>query len=353
MPIADIFKRRFNAALKLPHVSSSIQEREKFDISKKVLFQVVKRASEVDPDFLLGINNFDVRNTFNLLKPVLQNGTYLQKNSGMHSHFQIDSISDFIISEASVIKAITLGEGRVYYPGRSAIKNILANSRKEHSDLIGPYIFHLLFQGSDVEIESLAEDSYNGDDFIKSILRLFDQDEDYQKDVIATRFKEYADAKLMEVDYDHSLTEQPVRQIRILPRGAVIWNDLRKRSFLLELFRDDIYLPTSSEDKAVWELIFKSSAQMSATDRLGCALRMIHSYIGKEGSLIDRQIAAGGLAFYVDKVGGKLFSSRLENGFAESVVRMEQSGIKVDMSRISASWDIVKKALEVQETKIR
>lgn len=94
-----LFERRFQAALSDPSITSGIEKRDSFGAAREILFRIVDALSEIDPDFLLGINNFSVRNALKTLQEILSNRRYIQKNKTVSPHFKLN-ISDFNITNS-------------------------------------------------------------------------------------------------------------------------------------------------------------------------------------------------------------------------------------------------------------
>lgn len=316
--LEDLFEARFNATLANPNLSEQLANRAQFTEYKNILNDVLASISEINQRFFLGINNFDVRNSLEVMQKVLSNRRYVQQSRPVQQHFILNR-NDFRINTANVVRAIALGESRVYNPKNSPIKNILVNSRFADSDLIGIYLINILTRGSKIHDFSLDGVHFKEDDLIASLERLFDSTD--QAPVIMKRLQEFKDWEILSTEQFQSKGGSE-NLIHLTPRGAVLWNELRERSFLLEFFRDDVYLPISSDDDNVWPLLFEPVEELEQVDRIGSALRLIDSYSKKELRLFSRKAEQSELGWLREIVDGNSISKMMFSGVDSSIRRI-------------------------------
>lgn len=236
---------------------------------------------------------------------------------------------------------MALGEGDVYSQENSLIKNIFSNNSRIESDLVGIYVFQVLTKGNDVLIDETHINKI-GLGYLQSALsRIFDIDE--QQAIIGKKIEEFCSDKweICEIQREtNDMTSEPA--FMMLPRGAVLWNDLRRRSFLVEFFRDDTYIPISSQDDKVWPLIFKPAEGMDIVDRVGSILRFVDSYASKELSLFARKQSQGELGWLRENIGTSPVCARMEEGVSKSLRRIFPANISGTPKEIRQAHDLVK-----------
>lgn len=339
--LSKLFQTRFDAAMSDGKIVKSIQNIEKFNEYKEILDEIVLSVSDIDPDFLVGINNYNVRESLSMMQSVISNGRYIQPKGEVTSHFNIN-IDDFKITNASVIRAIGLKENKIYNSSYSPIKNILVNNRSVSSDLVGIYMIHLLCAGKECAPENAHEVNVDKSLFWSDMRRLFDQEE--LEKIIAQRLNEFLNWGILGIEKEDNF-EETTEVIYLRPRGAVLWNDLSKRSLIFEFFRDDIYLPKDSADNDVWPLIIEPLEQLNSEDRMGSMLRLCDSYISKEYELLKRKENQGDLNWLREKVSEVSVNERLFDGVSNSIDRLFAGAYNVPVA-VKSARTLVKTRLE-------
>ncbi len=143
-----------------------------------------------------------------------------------------------------------------------------------------------------------------------------------QIDTITRRIKEYEQWELIKVEKVGSESHEN-EVVHLTPRGAVLWNEIRERSFLIEFFRDDMYLPIDSSDERVWRLLFKPGEELEPEDRFGSVLRLIDSYASKERRLFIRKKGEEELGWVREVVDGNCVSWMMLSGVIPASVERD------------------------------
>lgn len=225
--VYEIFRKRFDAVFTRDDYAH-IRDRSRLDSALDVLNAVGAALSTKYSERVVRLHNFNLRDAIESFSTVISNRRWMQRDREYEPFFTVDE-HNFALSQASVLRALGMGEGEVYPKEDPCLVNLLWNTREASSDLVLLYIVKYLLTRSNrpEKLESLVENlsSHLAKDFPKRIL---------------VEITEYAITKQLL----HAEKSSQGTVVTLTPRAQELHLMLGESTILLGLFRDDICLPT-------------------------------------------------------------------------------------------------------------
>ena len=138
----DIFQKRFLSSVDKKHYEH-LHDQNRLSRSLGVLKAVGELVAGKYTTRMVELNNNDLRMSIETFRRVTCNRRWLQRDPEWTPHFSIEE-HNFAVSQASVIRALGMGEGEVYPQKNTCLSNLLWNTREETSDFILIYIIKYL-----------------------------------------------------------------------------------------------------------------------------------------------------------------------------------------------------------------
>lgn len=241
--LIEIIKKRVQA-LKV------VKTDKRWDDAWTIVEHILTRVDDRFGDFILAICINNIRKSLSVLKKVVLNKRWIQRNWQAEEEtpgaFNIDSINQFNLSPPCLLRAIALGEGNIYTED-SIVPNVLYNTIDKHSDLITLIVFKAFLKQSNERAISwrISLDRYKTARDLKKILpeethQYIDASIEFLIERrLLLRSKNQAQDDGLDINADNI---ESIKHVYDAKGAFAIWNQLGRSSVLLELFTDDIYI---------------------------------------------------------------------------------------------------------------
>ncbi len=224
---------------------------KRWDDAWDVVELILMRVDSTFGDFILAICINNLRKAFTVLKKIIINKRWMQRNwSEMRETpgaFVIDSIHQFNLSPPCILRAMAIGEGNIYTED-SIIPNILNNTKDKYSDLIILLTFVAFLNQADENAISWRE-SIDRDLIAQNIKNILQEEKTHQyvdrgiefliKNRLLLRSKNQAQDDGLDIS-DYNIKD--IKYVYVTSGAFALWNQLECSSVLLELFTDDVYI---------------------------------------------------------------------------------------------------------------
>jgi hypothetical protein len=220
----DIFQKRFMSSVDKQHYAH-LHDQNRLARALGVLKAVGDLVAGRYTTRLVDLRNHDLRMSIETFRLVTCNRRWLQRDPEWTPHFSIDE-HNFAVSQASVIRALGMGEGDVYPQKNTCLANLLWNTREESSD------FLLLYT-----IKYLRERTPDTGAHRDSIFGIFDKclGTAYDADVLNEVYEYGVQQGLLHVEKTPA-----TERITLTPRAKQLYELLGDTTLLLSQYSDDI-----------------------------------------------------------------------------------------------------------------
>jgi hypothetical protein len=233
--LSDIFEARFNEVNNQIAKTHEPKNKEEWQRSYEILQHVSSKLYTKYGITILELNNYNIREALKDFKDILSNRRWMQKNQNPSASFKIDELN-FAVTNISVLAALAYGEGDQYFDEYHPIANLLHNEQVDDCELLLIYIVKFLLINEHQTVRHgfpICELSYMLG-FVDSLFPIENIGSRFEK-IIQYMLKR----KLIFPSPDDS-SENPSK-VFLTPRGVALWKLLPEHSFLLELYREDIW----------------------------------------------------------------------------------------------------------------
>lgn len=313
-----------------PSISSIVQKRytaisqkDKSEKWKTALDVVLLLISKIDTSvgkFILNLNIRNMRKALSLTKKIIYNRQWIQRDytEEMSGAFSINSIKDYDVTPATLLRAIGMGESLVYNSEESYIPNVLYN--RDDMDLYLLLVLKYCMQHTNNDYADWG-DTIHIDDFYKSLKSIYGP---HSKHIgyfkSATEYLILNRLLLRSIDQLQN-NAKPVNETNVnkvkcvyISNSAIdIWNLLGKSSVLFEMYVDDIWLDNSSRSKQ------KRRYRGFDTENYNIALEYMDILIEKEALLRNQASNLGKTSKYFDLFGQSIICEHLLSGLENSL----------------------------------
>lgn len=246
--LIDIIKKRVQA-LKI------VKTDKRWDDAWTVVEHILTKVDDKFGDFILAICISNIRKSLSVLKKIVLNKRWIQRNWQADEEtpgaFNIDSINQFNLSPPCLLRAIALGEGNIYTED-SIIPNVLFNTTDKQSDLITLIVFKAFLKQSNEKAISWRI-SLDRDKTARDLKEILPEKTHQYIDAsikflierrLLLRSKNQAQDDGLDINADNI---DSIKQVYDAKGAFALWNQLGRSSVLLELFTDDIYIDYEGE----------------------------------------------------------------------------------------------------------
>lgn len=330
--VIDIAKKRYNAI-------SQKESNEKWKTALDVVLLLIGNIDSSIGEFILNIKIRNIRKALSITKQIVYNKKWIQRDytEAVQGAFSIDSVKDYNVTPAALIRAIGMGESMIYCSNESHIPNIMYNA--DDSDLYALLVlkYCLIRRNSKY---SNWNDSINIYYFYDKIAYTFQENIHYIK-----KFKKACEHLILNrlllrsIDQlqDNALpvNEQNVGKINqvYLSNSAVdLWDMLGRNSVIFEMYIDDIWIDNSERTNN------KHQFRGFDSENFKYALRYLNVLIEIEKSIKYHTDNIGRKAEYIDLFGDDSICLHLLYGFKNSVIAFfkEDANTQPEMKTINS-----------------
>lgn len=221
------------------------------DAKKKTAIYIVrdilKKINDNSNNFILHLNLNDLRKSLSMLKELVFNYTWIQRNQNeiVKGAFTIDRYNQFNVYFANILRAIGCKNDYVYSRGRSSLPNLLHNSYGDYNPTIELLIIKYFI---------LHKQNWNNpiltNEFFDDISVVFPNIETqnlfkkrtcnmlYDRLLLRGRDSSIKDVENININNIYELKQIYLPQITL-----DLWNLFATNSILLQMYLDDIFLP--------------------------------------------------------------------------------------------------------------
>lgn len=285
--LSALFERRFEIIIKegTAKKSKNIDEWKK---AKEKLMEVSKRVDRSYTNLLINLNNKNAGKALESFLDILSNRRWTQKNVNPAASFKV-SEEDFYINDMNILRILSMGESRVYYPDISfPIRCIFQKPGESfQNDIISLLIlraFHykIVINGDNAPFPYLLLSISELVELISSLILKepddtnFDREKKRLSSLINSNIEYYEENRFIHEDVSprsEAIVESGKKRYYMLPRGRQIFDLFFKRTILFTIFRDNFFFDSSKFD-------MRCSSEMRFDD-------LIRESIKYEGELIS------------------------------------------------------------------
>lgn len=305
----------------------AISKKDKNEKWKTALDTVLALLIGIDSsigEFILNLKIRNIRKALSVTKRIVYNKQWIQRDYIEESAgaFTIDSVKDYDITTATLIRAVGMGEALIYSSNTSDIPNVMYNENETDLYPLLVLKYCLQFRGKDKKYADW-NDTINLYAFYNKIDRIFGENSISHKPqfVMATKYLILNRLLLRSIDQLQSnampVNEKNVHEITkvYVSNAAVdIWELLRKNSVLFEMYMDDIWLDNSIRPAS------KKKFRGFDLDNFNIALLYLEKLIDKEIQLRNHAQNLGTLDEYIELFGKNSVCEHLLNGLSKSLL---------------------------------
>lgn len=326
----ELFTKRVSSTAK----RSTPVNQESWNEALKIAYTICQTLFTKWDTTLLQLNNFSISYTMKDFFRILTNRFWLQRNPAMvRDAFRISEQDFFFNNNDRVLKALACDENLLYSAEDEnsdfPIKNILENEISSQGyEPLFVYIFKFFKKTG---INSIVTSSLY-DNYFKDVFDGLLTEKTYYK-YIKSLHKQSLIEFLPTTDKEISK-----KQFALLPRFKTLWRLLESNSLLLDVWREDIWLPIEHG------FIFKPTDKMTMLELFKDKLNYIRLILSQEQKLIlscnRRQL----IDLYINCFGYELISHVLLTSVKKSI-----DGLKDNVIKISLKNDIYDIIAEIDE----
>ena len=297
------------------------KDNKRWDDAWKVVEQILLKVDDKFGDFVQAICINNIRKTLDVLKKVVLNKRWIQRNwqeEETAGAFNIKSLEQYHLSPPCLLRAISLGEGNTY-DENSFISNIMFNVSDKNSDLITLMVLKAFINKSNENAVDwrTSLDRYKIVHDIKEVL-IKKETHPYIELAVEYLIKNrlFLRSKNQSQDDGLDINESNIKFIEkiYVSKGAfALWNQLGRSSVLFELYSDDIYIDYESEiiEKQSFSL-FDSNSFKKCIELLSELVEIEKEYRidAKNAGLLKKMNGILGVEFVTKQLFNGLIASR-------------------------------------------
>lgn len=304
----------------------AISKKDKSDKWKTALDTVMAILVGIDSsigEFILNLKIRNIRKALSVTKRIIYNKQWIQRNYTEESAgaFTIDSVKDYDITPATLIRAIGMGESLIYSSNVSDIPNAMYNENE--TDLYPLLVIKYCLQYRDKDEKySNWNNTINLITFYNQLGDIFGENESSHKTqfVSATEYLILNRLLLRSIDQLQK-NAMPVNESNIhniskvyISNAAVdIWELLNKNSVLFEMYMDDIWLDNSNRSAN------KKNFRGFDLDNFSMALFYLNILVNKEIQIRNHAKNLGTFEKYTELFGKDSICEHLLVGLTNSL----------------------------------
>ncbi|MCH5297812.1 MAG: hypothetical protein J1E85_09090 [Ruminococcus sp.] len=312
--VIEIAKKRYDAI-------SKKESSEKWKTALDVVLLLIGSIDSSIGEFILNIKIRNIRKALSLTKQIVYNKQWIQRDyiEDVPGAFSIDSVKDYNVTPAALIRAIGMRESLIYCSNESDIPNIMYNA--EDLDLYPLLVLKYCIIRRNSKYSNW-NDTINLKYFYERIAYTFQENSNY-----VNKFKKACEYLILNrlllrsIDQlqDNALpvSEQNVSKIDqvYLSNSAVdLWDMLGKNSVILEMYIDDIWIDNSERTNS------KHQFRGFDFENFQSALRYLDALIEIESVMKSHTDNIGRRAEYIDLFGDDSICMHLLKGLKNSVI---------------------------------
>lgn len=318
---------------KAPSLSSIVNKRyqaiskkdksEKWKLALNTVLKILVGIDSSIGEFVLNLKIRNIRKALSVTKRIIYNKQWIQRDYTEETAgaFTIDSVNNFDITPATLLRAIGMGESLIYSSDSSDIPNIMYNENE--TDL-----YPLLVIKYCLSYKNIGERYSNWNNTI-NLTTFYEQINDIYGDSAITHKSSFVAAteylilnRLLLRSIDQLQTNaMPVNENNVheitkvyISNAAVdIWDLLNKNSVLFEMYMDDIWIDNSNRSTN------KKKFRGFDSDNFAIALNYLDFLINKEIKIRNHAKNLGTFSQYVDLFGQESICVHLLNGLTNSL----------------------------------
>lgn len=314
LTVTKIVEKRYEA----------IKKKSKGNKWKNALQIVLEVISGIDNNvgaFLLNLKIQNMRKALSVTKRIVYNKLWIQRDyiESTAGAFTIDSVKDYNITQATLIRAIGMGESLIYHSDVSDIPNVMYNENER--DLYPLLVLKYCLKNKSNEYATW-EDTINLDYFYEAIKRIFGENNDFHfcKFKQSTEYLIIKRLLLRSIDQlqDNTIpvnsdTVGSITKVYISNAAVDIWDLLEKNSILFEMYTDDIWMDNSDRPAN------KKQFRGFDLDNYQAAINYLNILVEKEILLRNYAANLGKMDDYENLFGNDFICEHLLKGLINSL----------------------------------
>lgn len=336
--IKDIVEKRSEEILKL-------SKGKKWETALNIIVLLITKIDSSVGDFLLNLKIRNMRKALLLTKKIVYNKQWIQRDyvNDTPGAFTINSIEDYNVTYATLLRAIGMKESTIYNSEESDIPNIMWN--KDQMDLYTLLVlkYCLIRKGQKY---STWNDSIDIDFFYKSTADIFGQNNphlEYFKK--STEYLILHRLLLRSIDQlqDNALpinegNVEGIKKVYISNAAVDLWELLGKNSVLFEMYTDDLWLDNSN--RTMNKKIYRGFDE----ENFEIAVNYTYKLFDIESKFRNHAYNINKMTEYYETFGKDFICSHLLNGLSNSLYAFYKED--VNKQEIKRKIDDLKNKIE-------
>ena len=320
-PIVDIIRKRYEWLIETEKVHSD----EKWSIAMRVVMSLIENIDKQLADFIDDLTLGNRPEAMRCIKQLVLNKRWIQRDTviGQSGAFLISDLTQFHVTQASLIRAIGMNESNVYNSQESIIPNLLYNEPDCEMDL-----FPLLTLKYFLNISNYREMHWNNFFSISHFLNLVDQlfqsseyNEYFKKSINFLITHRLLLRSLNQDQTDNSEINRKsikaIENVYVSDLAVNMWRRLSSTSVFLEMFVDDIWLRNDFRVNSIQN--YPTQYREFATDNFLVSLDYISDLIAVEHKIVTNAKLCNTSIKYEDLFGSEPICYHLILGLENSL----------------------------------
>lgn len=259
--MSEIIKKRYD---NMPtHYREKREKNEKWDSAMSVINELLMKLDKQYGGVIQNLNIRNIRNSFMLLKDIVYNTMWVQRDSfnDIAEGFDISALRQFSTSQANIIRAIGMGDNTLYNSERVNCKlpNLLYNENE--TDLLSLLLIRYCMNKTGLyERKKYADwsETIRRNNILQEIDLVFGGNNNELKDKFDNVFNYLVNKRILLRSKDQvQIDTEPVNESNMgkvecvyISNAAVdLWDLMGETSVLLEMYMDDIFLDNDDRSR--------------------------------------------------------------------------------------------------------
>ena len=324
--ITDIIFKRYQAIISKDRIKS-----EKWKTALNTVLAILTGIDSSLGEFILNLKIRNIRKALAVIKQIIYNKQWIQRDYSeeIAGAFTIDSVKDYNITPATLIRAIGMGESQIYCSNISNIPNVMYNENE--TDLYPLLIIkHSLGYINTEELYASWNNTIDLCSLYRRITNIFGESNNSHTRSFITSAEHLIQSRLLLRSIDQLQSNAiPVNETNVhevtkvyISNAAVdIWNLLSQNSVLFEMYMDDIWLDNTLRPAR------KKRFRGFDLDNFSIAMKYLDVLIEKEIKLRNHARNLGKFDEYIELFGRDTISRHLLNGLMNSFMAFYKNDV--------------------------
>ncbi len=312
--ITEIVNKRYETVIKK-------DKGKKWLTALEIVLAIINKIDSSIGDFLLNLKIRNMRKALSAAKRVVYNKRWIQRDyiENTNGAFTINSVEDYDITFATLIRAIGMGESNIYDSSISNIPNIMCN--ENNMDLYPLLVIKYCLNMRSHKYSTWG-DTIDVSDFYNYTNNIFGKYGPQHNEMFkrATEYLIMSRLLLRSIDQlqDNAMpvnetNVSDIRKIYISNAAVDIWDLLGKNSILFEMYTDDLWLDNTNRSGT------KRTYRGFDIDNFRMALDYAKYLVDREIIIRNHASNLGNIDKYTELFGSDFVTMHLLNGLMNSL----------------------------------